>query len=80
MAWRGRVRTRHGGAYLSDTSRTWTGRDAPWKLGDTRQQNRAWKQRAHRAFRRACKRAIWLELNAGQEMSHRFYHGGEYLA
>ncbi len=78
FAWCGRVRTRHGWVYEA-RPKDWSW-DKPWKLRETREQNRAWKRTAHRAFRRACKRAIWLELNARQDMSHRFYHGGAYLA
>jgi hypothetical protein len=77
-AWCGRVRTHHGWVYEA-RSEDWRS-EKPWKLRDTRAQNRAWKRFSHRAFRRACKHAIWLELRVGQEVSHCFYHGGEYLA
>src|SRR5579884_1386482 len=80
MAWRGRVRTRHGWAYPPGACVPDPRRPAGWKLADTREQNRRWKREAHRAFRRACKRAIWLEVTSGQEVSQRFYNGGEYLS
>jgi len=76
-AWRGRVHTRHGWAYEADSG--WN-ESKPWKLRDTRQQNRSWKRDAHRAFRRESKRAIHLELRDKREVSHHFYHGGAYLA
>jgi hypothetical protein len=69
-AWRGRVRTRHGWVYQARPE-DWRW-DKPWKLGDTRKQNRAWKRQAHRAFRRACKRALWIELKTEQELTLRW--------
>lgn len=77
MAWRGRVRTRHGWVYQPDPN--WSA-SKPWKLRDTREQNCFWKRDAHRAFRHASRRAIYLELRVKLDVSHRFYHGGAYLA
>ena len=77
MSWRGRVQTRHSWVYRANPN--WSGSEF-WKLRDTRQQNHFWKRNAHRAFRRASRRAIYLELWDKREVSHRFCHGGEYLA
>jgi hypothetical protein len=77
MSWCGRDRTRHSWVYQANPN--WS-RSEFWKLRDTRQQNRFWKRDAHRAFRRASRHAIYLEVRDKREVSHRFYHGGAYLA
>jgi hypothetical protein len=77
MSWCGRVRTRHSWVYRANPD--WSGSEY-WKLRDTRQQNRFWKRSAHRALRRASRRAIYLEVRDKQEVSHRLYFGGAYLA